>query len=79
MAVALRLPASRLLIWVSVPVRVTLLLPEPDTPAPVVPAVTVSVPETTESVAVTLAPPASTSPIDSPVPCRVRLVCSVAA
>ena len=76
---ALRLPASRLLIWVSVPVKVTLLVPEPDTAAPVVPAVTVSVPETTDRVAVTLALPASTSAIDSPVPCRVRLVCSVAA
>ena len=63
----------------SVPVRVTLLVPEPETAAPVVPAVTVSVPETTDRVAVTLALPASTSAIDSPVPCRVRLVCSVAA
>jgi hypothetical protein len=41
--------------------------------------VTVNAPETTDSVAVTLELPASTSAIDSPVPCRVRLVCSVAA
>ena len=61
-----------------VPVSVTLLLPEPAKVTPVVPAVTVSAPEATDSVAVTVAPPASTSAIDSPVPCKVSAVCSVA-
>ena len=45
---------------------------------PVVPAATVSVPDTTLKVACTAELPASTSAIDSPVPCSVRLVCSVA-
>jgi len=46
---------------------------------PVVPAVAVKVPETTEIVARTALLPASTSAIDRPVPCNVGEVCSFAA
>ena len=73
------MPAKRLLICATVPVKVTLLVPLPATPTPVVPALTVSVPETTDKVVVTFAPPASTSPIDRPVPAKVSVVCSLAA
>ena len=72
------MPASRLLISATVPVKVTELVPEPATPTPVVPAPTVRVPETTDRVAVTLPPPASTSPMLRPVPSSVKLTCSVA-
>ena len=72
------LPASRLLIWVIVPLRVTALAPELLTVTPVVPALTVKVPLTTPSVACTVVLAASTSAMDRPVPCNVRLVCSVA-
>ena len=75
----LRLPASRLLIWVSVPSRVTLAVPEPVTVTPVVPAAAVRMPLVTDTVARTAAAPASTSAIDSPVPCSVSATCSVAA
>src|SRR5688572_15526996 len=53
-------------------------VPLPQTKAPLVPAVTVSVPSPTDSVAVSEPPPASTSPTDSPLFFSDRLVCSVA-
>ena len=66
------------MICVSVPDRVMLFVPDPLTDTPVVPAVAVSVPLTTEMVACTVADPASTSAMLNPVPCSVRLICSVA-
>ncbi|OIQ63013.1 hypothetical protein GALL_554520 [mine drainage metagenome] len=77
-AVPPRLPASRSLICASVPLSVTLLVPELVTVTPVVPAPTVKVPLTALKVACTTALPASGSAIERPVPCSVRLVCSVA-
>ena len=60
------------------PVIVTDEVPLLLTVAPLVPAVTFSVPSVTDSVTVTEPEPASTSLIDSPVFFRLRLVCSVA-
>ena len=77
MLVALLL--NRLLICATVPVIVTDEVPELVTTAPLVPAVTLSVPSVTASVTLMEPEPASTSLIDSPVPLSVRLVCSVAA
>ena len=72
--------ASNALIWATDPVSVTLLVPDPPTVTPLEPGATVSVPSPTDSVATMfVAPPASTSATASPVPCSVRMVCSVAA
>ena len=76
--VAAPLPASRLLMCVIVPVSVSVFVPEPETPAPVVPAETDKVPLVTDNVAVMLALPASTSEIAMPVPSSESEVCSVA-
>ena len=70
---------SRSLICATVPVMVTDEVPELVTTAPLVPAVTVSVPSVTASVTLMEPEPASTSDIDRPVLLSVRLVCSVAA
>ncbi|CAH0356431.1 hypothetical protein AQB9606_04709 [Aquabacterium sp. CECT 9606] len=77
-SVPLKLPASRLLICAKVPLKVTVLVPDPPTVTPVVPAVAVKVPEVTLTVAWTVPLPASTSAMLKPVPCKVRLTCSVA-
>ncbi len=66
------------LICATVPVTVTDEVPLFDTEAPLVPAVTVSVPSPTDSVAVSEPLPASTSLIDSPLFFSDRLACSVA-
>ena len=68
---------SSALICATVPVIVTDELPLLLTLAPLEPAVTFRVPWVTESVT-DIEPPASTSPIESPVFFRLRLVCSVA-
>ena len=61
----------------SVPVRVTVAVPLPPTVTPA-PAALIA-PLVTESVARTLALPASMSPTERPVPARFSAVCSVAA
>ena len=71
-------PANKLLICVTVPVSVTELVPDPPMTTPVVPADTVNVPSPTVSVASTLLENASTSAIEMPVPCKLKLTCSVA-
>ena len=70
---------NRSLICATVPVIVTDEVPELVTTAPLVPAVTVSVPSVTASVTLMEPEPASTSDIDSPVFLSVSAVCSVAA
>ena len=70
---------SSALICATVPVMVTETVPELVTTAPLVPAVTVSVPSATASVTVIELEPASASEIDRPVFLRVSAVCSVAA
>ena len=69
---------SSALICATVPVIVTDEVPLFDTEAPLLPAVTVSVPSPTDSVTVSEPLPASTSLIDSPLFFSDRLVCSVA-
>ena len=66
------------LICAIVPDIVTEPVPEPDTAAPLEPAVTVSVPSPTESVAVSLPPSLSLSLTEAPVFFRFRGVCSPA-
>ena len=74
-------PASRLLISATDPVKVTELVPEVLTVTTLVPAVTVKIPLVTgplkDNVAVMVV--ASTSPIDKPLLCKFKSVCSVAA
>ena len=72
------LPASRSLIWATVPTNVTEGVPVPPTVTPVVPAAALSTPSSTVSVTVTSLTPASGSATDNPVPCSVSVVCSVA-
>ncbi|MOA22726.1 hypothetical protein D3C78_1433040 [compost metagenome] len=69
---------SSALICAAVPVIVTLPVPLPDTLAPLVPAVTVSVPSPTDSVAVSTPLSASTSATDRPGFFRSSATCSVA-
>ena len=69
---------SSALICATVPLTVTDGLPLPETCAPLVPAVTVSVPSPTDSVTVTWPEPASTSLIDSPLFFSDSATCSVA-
>ena len=67
------------MISVIVPVIVTDDVPLPETElTPLLPAAIVRMPGVTDKVTVTSFPAASTSAIDRPVPCSVRLVCSVA-
>ena len=68
---------SSALICATVPVIVTDELPLPLTTAPLVPAVTVSVPSVTASVTVIEPEPASTSLIDRPLFLRLSAACSV--
>ena len=64
------------LICAVVPVTVSDDVPLPATPAPLSPAVAVSVPSITESVTVIGPEPASTSLIEKPPPLSIRLTCS---
>ena len=65
------------MIWATVPVMVTDEVPEPDTSAPLLPAVTASVPSVTARVTVIEPEPASASAIDSPLALRLSDTCSV--
>ena len=67
---------KNVLICAVVPVTVNDEVPLPATPAPLLPAVALSVPSTTESVTVIRPAPASTSLIDKPLPLSIRLTCS---
>ena len=68
---------SSALTCATVPVIVTDELPVLVTTAPLVPAVTVSVPSVTASVTVIEPEPASTSEIDRPLFLRLSAICSV--
>ena len=77
MTVLVALELSSALTCATVPVMVTEAVPELVTTAPLVPAVTVSVPSVTDSVTVIDDEPASASAIDSPLFFRLSDTCSV--